>query len=78
LRFITLFSAALIALGFPELFASDITSRDAYAPFDEPSRTWTMGASVVEAKLRYANGDYTLSSFGNKLSHRQYVSAPNR
>lgn len=73
LRAITYSSLLVVVLGRVNLLAGDTTSADAYARFDERTTTWTIGTSMVEEKLQFAKGNYSLSSFQNKLSRRQYV-----
>jgi hypothetical protein len=72
-----LVAASLLVLAPGVLFASDITSGDAYARFDEHTTTWTLGTAAVEEKLQFANGNYSLTSFQNKLKQREYVTGPN-
>ena len=61
--------------GLGNLCAADVTSQDAYARYDQASATWTIGTASVEEKLRFAAGAYSLISFRNKVSGRQYVTA---
>src|SRR5260370_40293948 len=67
----------LLLFGVGRVSASDIISQDAYARFDEQTKVWTIGTSLVEEKLRLAHGTYIVIGFQNKLSHRQYVSDRN-
>jgi hypothetical protein len=60
-------------LGLGNLWAGDATSRDAYARYDESTKTWAIGTSLVEEKLRFADGAYSLTSLRNKVSGREYV-----
>jgi hypothetical protein len=73
LRAIIYSSLLVVVLGRGNLLAGDITSGDAYVRFDERTATCTMGTAMVEEKLQFAEGNYSLSSFQNKLSRRQYV-----
>jgi hypothetical protein len=71
-------SVMLIALAVtPRALATEVTSRDAYARFDERAKTWTIGTSLVQEKLQFINGNFALISMENKLSRRQYSSATN-
>ena len=55
----------LIALGVTRgAWASEVKSGDAYARFDEPTKTWTIGTSLVEEKLQFLNGNFALISLG--------------
>lgn len=56
--------------------ASKLTFDDTYARVDEPTRTWTIGRSMIEAKVRFANVAFALIGIENKLTRRQYFSQP--
>jgi len=68
----------LYAVGENGTYAKDTTSRDAYVRFDEQTKTWTLGTSMVEEKLQLTGGVYSMLSLQNKLSRRQYVADASR
>lgn len=62
-----------VAFGSGRVWGEDAMSGDAYARFDKSTNTWSLGTPMVEEKLHFANGTYTISGFENKLTHSQYA-----
>lgn len=75
LRAIPFLLAWMSILGLVRPAAAATTSGDAYARFDAPTQTWSIGTALIEEKLRFADGTYSLVSLENKTSGRQYIAA---
>ena len=60
-----------LTVGHAKLQAKEATSADGYVRSDERTSTWTVGTSMVEQRLQLAKGVFALTSFENKLAHRQ-------
>lgn len=61
-----------IAITAAALLAVDAQSGDAYARFDARTNTWTIGTALVEHKLRFSGGAFSLISIENKAARRLY------
>lgn len=75
-RLSSILLAVLILITFcafesqPALGAS---SGDAYVNYDSQTGIWTMGTSMVESKVCLSGGNFSLISYKNKLTNREYV-----
>ena len=75
------FSAAvggLVMLITSQANASSIKetrSGDAYVRFDESAKTWTLGTSAVEEKLRLTGGKFSMIKLQNRLNGHDFVSS---
>jgi hypothetical protein len=72
---------ALAMLFAPDCRAAstkDTRSGDAYVSFNDPTKTWTLGTSMVEEKLELASGSFSLTKLQNRTNRREFVSSTGR
>lgn len=49
------------------------SSGDAYVNYDSGTGKWTMGTGMVESIVQFSGGNFSLISYKNKLTNREYV-----
>jgi hypothetical protein len=54
--------------------SNTVNSGDAYVRYDDRTKSWVLGTSLIEQKLTFANGKFSLTQLQNRMDKREFVS----